>query len=132
MANKKPDFIPKLGNPNDDSHDQCHAPVENGKVIKEKKKHFKDGKDIPKGWVEVPCDIGCHLTKQTLGEIKMNSWINSKEELPKENGRYLASCGSVFIAKYTASNKTWKCEDSQTGLNQVWYWMDLPEPPTSK
>lgn len=58
--NKKQNPISQLANPNDDSHGQCYAPVENGKVILEKKKHFKEGKEKPNGWQAVSCDHGCH------------------------------------------------------------------------
>lgn len=60
----------------------------------------------------------------------MSNWINVNERLPDDDGRYLACCGSVFIAYYTKSNKKWKREYSTSGLEQqVTHWMMLPEPP---
>ena len=52
-----------LGNPNDDSHGQCYAPIEHGQVNRSKKKHFANGKHYPSGWVKVPCDVRCNLKK---------------------------------------------------------------------
>lgn len=48
-----------LSNPNDDSHGQCYAPEEKGRVNISKKIHIPEGGEIPKGWVEVECD--CYL-----------------------------------------------------------------------
>jgi hypothetical protein len=66
-VNKKQNPISQLSNPNDDSHGQCCAPIENGKVILEKKQHFEDGKEKPNGWKEVPCGIDCHSRSPTGG-----------------------------------------------------------------
>jgi hypothetical protein len=61
--NKKPDLPTSLNNPNDVSHGQCYAPLENGAVNKQKKKHIPEGKDAPSGWKQVACDAGCTLRK---------------------------------------------------------------------
>lgn len=63
----------------------------------------------------------------------MSDWIDAEDQLPGSDGRYLAFCGSAFIAWYTKSTKKWKREYSDTGLDQhVTHWMLLPEPPMLK
>lgn len=56
---KDDDFTTRLGTPNDSSHGQCYAPVENGHIEESKKKHFKAGEDSPEGWVEIECSSAC-------------------------------------------------------------------------
>ena len=51
-----------LSDPHDEEQGQCYAPVENGNPVRERKKHIEDD-NIPPGWVQVECDIGCHLRK---------------------------------------------------------------------
>jgi hypothetical protein len=60
----------------------------------------------------------------------MQKWNNSKDGLPKKSGRYLAVCGSVFIALFSAPNKKWVREsDREQNEQVVTHWMDLPKPP---
>jgi hypothetical protein len=60
----------------------------------------------------------------------MSEWIDASKELPKEDGRYLAYWGTVFIVRFLSPQKKWKKENSDNGLDQVVsHWMPLPEPP---
>lgn len=56
---KDKDSVTLLRNPNDPSHGECYAPVENGTPNVSKKKHINEGDDPPNGWVHVDCSINC-------------------------------------------------------------------------
>lgn len=47
----------------------------------------------------------------------MNNWIDIKVQQPEKDGRYLACCGSIFIANYYQANNKWVHEYSNSGLS---------------
>jgi len=59
-------------------------------------------------------------------------WIDVKERLPDESGRYLVRDKIPFVCDYyTASGFDWSAWDSNKIETEIQYWCQLPAAPTN-
>ncbi|MDF3054933.1 MAG: hypothetical protein K0Q74_840 [Gammaproteobacteria bacterium] len=56
MSKKDIDLTCSLNDLNDDNCGWLYAPIENGEVIRDKARYFKERNKVPLGWIEVSND----------------------------------------------------------------------------